>query len=44
MDNGSIVCMILLDLQKAYDTVDNTILHMKKFFFFFFMEPQEHLP
>jgi hypothetical protein len=36
IDKGSIVCMILLDVQKAFDTVDLTILHMKKFFFFFF--------
>jgi hypothetical protein len=26
--------MIVLDSQKAFDTVDNTIVHMKRFFFF----------
>jgi hypothetical protein len=29
MDKGNIVCMTLLDLQKASDTVDHTIMHMK---------------
>jgi hypothetical protein len=32
--------MTLLDLQKAFDTVDHTILYMKKFFFVFFMKLQ----
>jgi hypothetical protein len=31
-------CLILWDLQRAIDTVDHTILHMKKFFFFSFMK------
>ena len=29
MDKGNMVGMLLLDLQKAFDTVDNTILLMK---------------
>jgi hypothetical protein len=34
--------MILLDLKKPFDTVDQTILHMKMIFFFlfFFMKHQ----
>jgi hypothetical protein len=42
LNKGSIVCMILLYLQKAFDTVDNTILHMKKFsFFYLFMKLEQ---
>ena len=29
MDKGNMVGMLLLDLQKAFDTVDNSILLMK---------------